>query len=371
MGSDLRKSIFVLIISVIFFNCCINAQLLDDTTAISLVRSGIDKIYNLQFDDAEEIYTEIKRLYSDHPVEYLFHGMMVYWQNYPLLPGSPQRSIYEDDMKKCIRLSEKRPYSKDHEGEAVLSNLCARGLLLLFYADNEMSVNVIPVATSTYKYIMRSFDFNKVYTDLNYFTGLYNYYRDAYPKFHPVYKTVAILFPPGSMQTGLSQLNIAAEKSIILRAEAQSILAWIYTYYESNFEVSLTYTGSLCEKYPANPYFRSLHIKNLMLLKKYDEAEKYIEEYKKFPDNKYFNAELQVYHGLLQEKKYKNYESARKFYNEGLIELTDFGEFGKEFSAYAWFGLSRLNEAAGNRTEAKKCHRKALEDTNFRNINFD
>jgi hypothetical protein len=370
MGSNLKKSLCAFILIFSLCNAGINAQLLDDTAAVSLIKSGIDKIYNLQFDEAEEIYTEIKRLYKDHPVEYLYHGIMVYWQNYPLLPSSPSRNIFEDDMKKCIRLSEKKPYSKDHEAEALLGDLCSRGLLLLFYADNEMSINVIPVASSTYKYIMRSFEFNSVYADLYYFTGLYNYYRDAYPRFHPVYKAVAALFPPGNIQTGLNELNIATKNAIILRAESYSILAWIYTFYENNYPVSLTYTRALCEHYPANPYFRSLHIKNLILMQKYDEAETYLEVSGK-TENKYYSAEMHVYNALIQEKKYKNNEMARRLYEEGLNELAYYGEFGKEFSAYAWFGLSRINESSGNKAEAKKCHRKAMDLADFKNINFD
>lgn len=371
MRSNLKNFLCACILIFNLFNSGINAQILGDSAAVSLIKSGIDQIYNLQFDSAKEIYTEIERLYKDHPVNYLYHGIMVYWESYPLLPSSASRNIFEDDMRKCIRLCEKKPYSKVYEAEALLSDLCARGLLLLFYADNEMSANVIPVATSSYKYLMRSFDFNSVYADLYYFTGLYNYYRDAYPRIHPVYKSLAALFPPGDMKTGLNELNLAAKNAIILSAESYSILAWISTYYENNFYAALNYTAFLEDRYPSNIYFRSLHIKNLLLAKKYDEVEGYLELSPVEPENLYYNAEVHVFKGILQEKKYKNFETAIKLYEEGLDELAYFKDFGKEFSAYALFGLSRISEASGNKADAKKFHRKALDLADFKDINFD
>ena len=63
--------------------CPVNAQLLQDTTALNLVREDIDYIYNMQFNDAREVYTKIVSLYPGHPIVYLLRGIMTYWENYP------------------------------------------------------------------------------------------------------------------------------------------------------------------------------------------------------------------------------------------------------------------------------------------------
>ena len=36
------------------------------------------------------------------------------------------------------------------------------------------------------------------------------------------------MFPPGDMQTGIKQLNIAAKNSVVLRAESSYMLTYIY-----------------------------------------------------------------------------------------------------------------------------------------------
>ena len=157
-------------------------------------------------------------------------------------------------MRQCIRVSEKNE-DPAHEAEYLLSDLCARGMLLLYYDDNELIMEVTPLTISTYKYLRRAFDYTSASIDLFYFTGLYNYYREAYPRAYPVYKSLAFLFPHGDAVVGLKQLQTAALNSIVLRAEASFLLIWIYMGFEDRMPESLFYCMSLNEKFPENPLF--------------------------------------------------------------------------------------------------------------------
>ncbi len=190
------------IISLLVLNALslLHSQILSDSLAVRSIKSGMDYLYSRQFDKAEMIFTELERLYPGHPVNYLYHSNIIYWKNYPLIPSSPYRKAFEEDLNNCMELSSKKPYSEKYAAESLLANVCARGFLLLFYTDNDLSFNVIPLATGTYKFIMRSFGFVSSFSDFYYFTGIYNYYREEYPKVHPVYRTVASLFPPGDKE---------------------------------------------------------------------------------------------------------------------------------------------------------------------------
>ncbi|MBN2813505.1 MAG: hypothetical protein JXQ80_05470, partial [Bacteroidales bacterium] len=218
----------------------IKAQVLRDTNTFNLMCRGVDYIYNLQFDQAKEIFGKVSRLYPNHPITYVYSGLITYWENYPLIPSSPGRKKFESDLRKAIELCD-LPYDNRDEAEYLVSNIGARGLLLLFYADNEMSMDVIPLASSTYQYIRKAFDFTGSYDDFYFFTGLYNYYREAYPEAHPVYKPVALLFPKGDRIKGLKELQIAAKGAIVLKAEAYSFLAGIYISFEKNFQQASQY----------------------------------------------------------------------------------------------------------------------------------
>jgi len=348
----------------------VNAQLLGDTTALNLVKKDIDYIYNMQFNNARDLYSKITKLYPGHPIVYLLKGIMTYSENYPLLHTSPLHVSFEEDMHECIRLSEKNE-NPDHEAEYLLADLGARGMLLMFYADNDLIMEVTPLMIGTYKHLRRAFDFTSACTDLYYFTGIYNYYREAFPKVYPVYKSLAFLFPRGNMESGLKQLQIAAINSVVLGAESSYLLTWIYLGFENKLPESLVYSRTLHEKYPGNALYLETLIRNLLLMKRYEEAEKLISSSPEEEGNKFFQAQLTILKGILQEKKYHNYKLAQQYYNNGINEISLFNDYGNEYAAYAYFGLSRLSDDNGEKHTRKTYRKEALKLADFKKINFD
>ncbi len=348
----------------------LDAQLLRDTTNLKLVKQDIDYIYNLQFDKAQDLYTKIIKSYPGHPIVYLLRGMMNYWQNYPLLHTSPSHVSFEEDMRECIRLSELNEKQEDR-AEYLLSDLCARGFLLLFYDDNDLIMEVTPLTISSYKYIRRAFDFTSGCTDLYYFTGLYNYYREEYPKIYPVYKSLAFLFPSGNIEVGIRQLQTAALSGIVLRAEASIVLIGTFLGFENDLAESTYYCKTLHDNYPGNGIYLEEYIRNLLLMKKYDEAEKLVSETSVTNGSNFVRAQLTVLNGILQEKKHHDYKLAMEYYNKGINELSLFGKYGNEFTAYAYFGLSRITADDAVKNTRKTYRKEALKLAEFKKINFD
>jgi hypothetical protein len=345
------------------------AQILKDTSSVEQVNRYIDNIYNFQFREAEIEFARIRKSYPDHPVTYLMNGMKTYWENYPLITTSAKRPDFERDMRRCIELCETRP-DPDNEAEYLLANLCARGLLLLFYADNDLTREVIPLATSTYKYLRRSFDYENTYSDFSYFTGLYNYYREAYPEAHPVYKPLTALFPKGDKKKGLKELNRAAGKSIVLKAESTTFLSYIYLTYENNYYEAVGFSQALHDRYPSNEQYLGELIKNLLLIRKYDEAEKNINSDLAKTGGTFFKAQISIFNGLLQEKKYQNYLSARQFYEKGIKEISAYGNYADEIGSVAWMGLSRIAAAHGDKHGSNSFRKKGMDLTSFKTDPF-
>ena len=310
---------------------------------------------------------KLKTSFPGHPVTYLLNGMITYWENYPLQPSSPERISYETDLRNCIRISGNYTGSADR-AEYLLANLGASGMLLLFYSDNKLSDNVFPLARNTYRYIRQAFDYTSYYPDFLFFTGLYNYYREAYPDAHPVYKVFALFFPKGDRERGLAEMQTAAEKSIMLRAESLLFISHIYSSFENNHTRAYKYSYYLHELYPSNLHYFAMHIRNALLTGRYDEAEKLIASSVKRPGNRYFQAQLLILKGIILEKKHYNYVIAKQLYQDGLSGILPYGSYGNEFAAYAYFGLSRISN---DRQSVKIYRKKALELTAYRNITFD
>jgi hypothetical protein len=370
MSVRFKIAIKCLWLSLFLSSVPVNAQILQDTAAMNLVRKDVDYIYNLQFRNAREVYTKIIKSYPKHPIVFLLKGLITYWENYPMLHSTPSHFSFEEDMHQCIKLSEMNK-NPDCEAEYLLANLCARGMLLTYYDENDLIMEVTPLTISTYKYVRRAFDFTSDCKDLYYFAGLYNYYREAYPKAYPVYKSLALLFPPGNIETGLKGLQIAAMKSVVLRAEACSLLTWIYLTLENNYPESLNYSKILHNMYPDNIFFLGAYIRNLLLMKQFDEAEKLISDSPAETGNKYYQAQLIILKGILQEKKYLDNKQAQQYYNDGINAISIFGKYGDEFAAYAYFGLSRINEANGDKKVYKTYRKEARRLSDFKKNNFD
>jgi hypothetical protein len=346
------------------------AQLLQDTIALNLVKKNINFIYNLQFKDAHAVHLKINLLYPDHPVVILLNGIKTYWENFPMLPTTSARACFEKDMQRCIKLCEFNNCPA-HEAEYLLADLCARGMLIMFYADNNLPMEVLPLTRVTYKHLRRSFNFSSDQIDLNYFTGIYNYYREAYPNEHPVFKSLGILFPHGDMETGINQLKTSALKSVLLRAESYYSLAYIYLNFENDYPKAVIYSKALHEQAPDNFLYLSVYIKNLLLLRQYDIAEKLIMASQVVPENGYFLVQLNIFKGILQEKKYHRNGLAQEYYKKATRDVSNFGVYGNEYAAYAYYGLSRISIANGEKDNGKIYREKAMELAAFKKINFD
>ena len=65
------------------------------------------------------------------------------------------------------------------------------------------------------------------------------------------------------------------------------------------------YSKSLHKIYPENPAYLGAYIKNLLLIKQYDEAEKEINSVAQM-ENPFLQAQVTIFKGILQEKKYRN-----------------------------------------------------------------
>jgi hypothetical protein len=331
----------------------------------------MEHIYNYQFSEAEEICNQLRTAFPDSPVPLLISGMIIYWKNFPLLPSSTERDSYESELKQSISISEKNSPQPADEAEYLLADLCARGLLLVFYSDNDLSSEVIPLAAGTYHLLRESFEYKSVYPDFCFFTGLYDYYREKYPAMHPVYKAFALLFPPGNENKGLAELQKASSEGIVLNAEAGSFLSWIYSGYEYDYDKSLIYSRNLYEKYPGNSSYLANYIKFLLLVKQYDEAEELISLEGSRMNNAFFNAQIKVFNGILREKKYKDMSAASEWYREGLTALDPFGDFGNEYAAYACYGLSRVFAADKTGDLKRRFRKEANRLAEFRHMNFE
>ena len=167
------------------------------------------------------------------------------------------------------------------------------------------------------------------------------------------------------------ELQKAAGSSIVLKAESLIFLSEIYRRFEGDYQKATYYNKILYELYPANMEYREEYIKNLLLIKHFDEAERLINSSDMIKNNIFFKAQLTIFSGIIEEKKYHNFKQAQESYLRGIKDITPFGKYSNEFVAYAYFGLSRISEVNGDKNNKKQYRKMANELADFKKINFD
>jgi hypothetical protein len=345
----------------------IEAQVLRDTAALKLVEETVDQMYNMRFREAVRICNNITEKYPEHPVVNLLRGMIIYWENFPLMSESVEGRAFEYQMRLCIDKSE--DYEPENEAEFLLITLCARGSLLAFYSSNDLLSKAFSLGRPSYRYLRRSFKFTGIFPDFYFFTGLYNYYREAYPVAYPAYRLLFSVFPKGDRVKGMRELRIAFRESIFLKAEASTFLSSNYKYFENDFERALYFSRSIYNEYPLNIIYRINCIEDLLLTGKYNEAEKLLNYSNS--NKRYYQAQLTILRGILSEKKYNDLNKAEQLYSAGIESISEYNNYGEQYTAYAWFGLSRISGLKNDRHNQRTYRRKANDLTSFGDVNFD
>jgi hypothetical protein len=159
--------------------------------------------------------------------------------------------------------------------------------------------------------------------------------------------------------------------STVLSAESFSMLTYIYLGFENKYQESLFYSRALWEKYPENLLYLTTYVRDLLLLKRYNEAENLIIASHEERWNKFFQAQFIILKGIIQEKKYLDNKLAQQYYSKGISEISIFGDYGNEYAAYAYFGLSRISEKSGEKHTHKIYRREATKLAEFKKVDFD
>jgi len=363
---ELKYQVFYMMLITRTF--LIDAQVLHDTASLNLVKTTVDQIYNMRFSDATETTNLLSKIYPEHPVVFLLRGMIIYWEGYPLLSGSEKGREFEQQIHLCIDRSEE--FGPENEAEFLLANLCARGSLLAFYTGNELQSKVFSLGRTTYRYLRRAFKFTGSFPDFLFFTGLYNYYREAYAEAHPVYKPLMAVFPRGDRDKGMQELLTAFRNSIFLKAEASTFLSSNYKYFESDYINASYFSRLIFRDYPGNIVYRINCIEDLLLIQKYDDARKLILSASSETDNRYYQAQIMILNAILAEKN-KDLYQAEKDYRKGIEIISEFRNYGDQYRAYAYFGLSRISASRNDKHNQRIFRRRALDLTDFDHVNFN
>ncbi|HKK42263.1 MAG TPA: hypothetical protein VJ963_07635, partial [Bacteroidales bacterium] len=242
--------------------------------------------------------------------------------------------------------------------EGVFFDLFGRAFKAMYYADNGKPAKIIPDLRTMYRHTKEGFDLKDQFNEFYFSTGLYNYYIEAYPEAHPVYKPILSFMEGGDKKLGLIQLNYAINNTVFLKVESMLFMSIIQLKYEKDLNTALLYAERLHREYPQNIFYHGHLMIILLHQHQYERVSNEIELLSHYND-RYTSLISSLAKAFLAEKETGDYSLAEKYYLETIRIADSFGPFADIYKAIGYMGLSRLNKERGQYGDARSFERKA------------
>ncbi len=217
------------------------------------VIQGINHLYDLEFDEAERLFSKIVAEKPDYPAGYFYLAMATwsrlsvgFWTAANLKEFVERIDLTISVAKKGIEKNEKDSRNYFYLGGA----LGFKGRFELMQQNWFSSYNLAYDAIQALKTCQELDPDNK---DVILGLGIYDYYT---AKLSGVLKFLTYLFlHTGDKDEGLRKLNVAANKAVYSGPEAKSMLIHIYLYLEEDYNKALPIIQDLRAKFKKNPRY--------------------------------------------------------------------------------------------------------------------
>lgn len=326
------------------------------------VAHGLQNTYNFNFDEALSTQKELLQTTPDHPAPLFLEALIIYWQHFPLLPDHPAAKRFVDLMDQCVEQAEELTKHELTYQEGVFFDLFGRAFKAMFWADNGKSGKVVSDLGHMYKKTKEGKELKDQFVEFYFSTGLYNYYIEAYPEAHPVYKPLLAFMQKGDKELGLEQLNYAINQAVFLKVESILFMSLIQLKYEKDLNTASIYARRLHHDYPQNTYYQGHLLTILLHQRRYEEAKELLEDMEGQNDGWSRMIRTLATAFIAETNKEEKSEEAYKLL---LKSAENFGPIADIYSAMAYMGLSRLHAQKGLENEARKFARKAGKYTTY------
>ncbi|AFN74850.1 tetratricopeptide domain-containing protein [Melioribacter roseus P3M-2] len=360
------KYFFSQLVLFIILTLPVAAQDYDWARHDSLVKAGIDQIYGIQFEKAENTFDAVIKEYPTHPSGKFFKAMITWWR---ILLKLEDESLDDEFMEQleevieiCDRILEKNKNNKDalfFKGGAI----GFRGRLL---GIREKWLKAALDGKEGLELLYRFYKADPQNPDVQFGFGIYHYYAEVIPEKFPAVKPLMIFFPNGDREKGLSELEYVALKGRYARIESRYFLMTLNFQFEENMDETRKWASILLADYPNNPNFQKYYGLTFVKENRYDKASEIFRDiYSKcvtgMPGyNSYYKREASYYVGL-NYKNTNNVDSAIYYFtvSEKLSRKLDKDkESGFLINTVLYLGM--LYDLKGDRQQAIKYYRETL-----------
>jgi tetratricopeptide (TPR) repeat protein len=322
------------------------------------IRAGLNELYNLNFDEAEKIFLQLKSHQDEHPMV-AFGLTSVHWWRlsvYVLENDQQESAPFLKSVQECIRVSKAMVDRGDPTGEGYLCLGGAEGLLGRWQAANRKYMPAYFKGKGAYKHLRSALKENPEMYDAFMGLGIFDYYVATLPRF---VRVLAFLGQSGDKQKGLDELHQASEKGTYASTPATLFLVNIYSSLENQPDRALKLLADLREQYPKSPFIHMLTVVALYNHRSADdlqvEATEFLNRVQNGTYRKEFETQARFSQGLVYFKR-RDWPKALELFDAAVKAGTVKDPFFTWSTLYKGYVLDLL----GEREEAVKQYKEVL-----------
>lgn len=235
------------------------SQWINDPAVDARVLQGIDYIYNMEFEKADNEFAEVIRKEPHHPAGYFFQAMTQWWRILCNFDDESKDERYYEMLEKVIDMCTERLDKNENDVTALFFKGGAVGFRGRLRANRGKWAGAANDGLIALPAVRKAYSIEPNNYDVLLGIGIYNYYAEVIPKQYPVVKPLMLFFPSGDKKKGLEQLEIAAQKARYAKNEATYFLLQSYFTYEKQYSKALEIATEMRSKFPKNPVFHRMY----------------------------------------------------------------------------------------------------------------
>ena len=220
------------------------------------ILSGINYLYNYQFDEALAALDSVRFIDPDHPVQ-PFVRLAVRWLKAQTETGYEQSYlVIEKEVETLVPWYNARMEMYPNDPEYPLYLGSAYGMKARIALARRDWLGVVVSGYRGYRYVNLASIIDPDLPDIMMPVGLMEYYTGKMPG---SIRWLAELFGINAdTRSGLDKLEMAASSSYYSWIESSNVLVYAYLYMEKDFTRALKWVTPLTETFPKNPMFKLL-----------------------------------------------------------------------------------------------------------------
>jgi tetratricopeptide (TPR) repeat protein len=235
----------------------LTAQIPGSTDAAfdSIARRGIDRVYNLEFERAEEDFSGLVRMRPFNPAGHFFLAMVDWWRILTDLEDERYDDRFLGALDRVIDLCDSLLEARDNDVNAIFFKGGAIGFQgrLLFHRSDYLAA--ASAGRRALPLVQEATALDPDNYDILLGSGIYNYYAEVIPEQYPFVKPLVLFIPPGDKKKGLQQLTLASERATYASVEASYFLLQAYYFHERDYVRTLALARMLHTRFPNNMMF--------------------------------------------------------------------------------------------------------------------